>query len=69
MLLDGDEEVLGKWPLVIDPLSVTPEAGAASHFGDFAGVVFVRAFGPDGLALFEPDAQARGGDLDELAGF
>lgn len=67
MVLDRDEKVLGEWPLLIEPLGLAAEAGAAGHFDDFARIVFVRAFGPNGLAFLEQDTQTGGGNLNTLA--
>src|SRR3984957_9703845 len=67
--LYGEEEVLGERPFGIKPLAVAAIAGPLTHLNDFSGIVFVRAFGPDGFAFTHIETETRFANGDALPGF
>src|ERR1039458_4812820 len=47
----GDQQALGKGPLLVNPLCLAAEAGVARHLENFLAPVLVAALCPDGLAF------------------
>ena len=45
--LFGNQQTLGKRPLLVDPLDLAAKPRLLRGFADFIGRVFVAAFGPD----------------------
>src|SRR5215510_15146394 len=64
-LLDNPQ-ILGEGPLLVGPLGFAAEARARRHFDRLGWRILVRAFGPDGFAFFEANAQAGAGDVHTL---
>ncbi len=46
-----NQQIFGKWPLIVDPLGRAAETGCLGHLNDLFGGILVAALGSDSFAL------------------
>src|SRR6266852_2839695 len=65
-LLSRNQQVLRERPLAVDPLATAAESRARRHLRNFFGLVFVRAFRPDGFVFVQHEPQTGGRNVYRL---